>query len=145
MRLNLTALCLSALLPAFAIAGNYGLEPMPEGDATPVQAALADFDTHAVGRQKFSGRIVEVCQNKGCWVVLEDQGQSVRVMMHDHKFDVPKDSSGPAVVYGQLARKELSDDHRQHLQDESTRGIEVAKVEYRIDAFAVEIADGTVE
>lgn len=139
MRLNLIAVCLSALLPMLAIAGSYGIEPMPEGAATPVHAAIADFDTHAEGRQKFSGRIVEVCQNKGCWVVLEDQGESVRVMMHDHTFDVPKDSSGPAVVYGQLARKELSDDHRQHLQDESTRGIEVAKVEYRIDAFAVQI------
>lgn len=146
MRLNLlAALCLSTLLPAIAFAGSFGLEPMPEGEATPVKAALSEFDRHAQGRQKFSGRIVEVCQNKGCWVVLEDQGESVRVMMHDHKFDVPKDSSGPAVVYGQLARKELSEDHRQHLQDESTRGIEVAKVEYRIDAFAVEIADGTAE
>lgn len=144
MRTTLTAFCLSALLPALAVAGSYGLEPMPAGEATPVQAAIADFDRHAEGRQKFSGRIVEVCQNKGCWVVLEDQGESVRVMMHDHKFDVPKDSSGPAVVYGQLQRKELSEDHRQHLQEESTRGMEVAKVEYRIDAYAVEIG-GTAE
>ena len=103
MRTTLIAVCLSALLPALAVAGSYGLEPMPAGEATPVQAAIADFDMHAEGRQKFSGRIVEVCQNKGCWVVLEDQGESVRVMMHDHKFDVPKDSSGPAVVYGNEA------------------------------------------
>lgn len=145
MRTTLIAFCLTALLPALAVAGSYGLEPMPAGEATPVQAAIADFDKHAEGRQKFSGRIVEVCQRKGCWVVLEDQGESVRVMMHDHKFDVPKDSSGPAVVYGQLERKELSEDHRQHLEEESTRGMEVAKVEYRIDAFAVEIADGASE
>jgi hypothetical protein len=72
-------------------------------------------------------------------MVLEDSGISARVMMHDHKFDVPKDATGQAVVWGQLERKELSESHRQHLADES-KG-EVAEVEYRIDAFAVEIAN----
>lgn len=131
---------LAALLPAAAFASSYyGLEPMPEGPATPVSSALAEFDAHAQGRQKFSGRIVEVCQKKGCWVVLEDAGTSARVMMHDHQFDVPKDATGPAVVFGQLSRRELSEAQREHLQGDSAHATEVAEVEYRIDAFAVVI------
>ena len=138
MRKTLFAALIS-LLPLAAFAGSYGLEPMPEGDAAPIAQAIASFDAHTDGRHKFSGRIVEVCQKKGCWMVLEDSGISARVMMHDHKFDVPKDATGQAVVWGQLERKELSESHRQHLADES-KG-EVAEVEYRIDAFAVDIAN----
>jgi hypothetical protein len=132
---------LAALLPALALAGSYGLEPMPEGQAAPISTAIAAFDSHAEGKQKFSGRIVEICQNSGCWMVLENEGTSARVMMHDHKFAVPKDASGEAVVYGQLSRKTLDAAKREHLQQESVSGAEVAEVEYRIDTFAVVLAD----
>jgi len=123
--------------PLIANAGVHGLEPMPAGEATPIAAALKDFEAHAEGRQKFSGRIVEICQNSGCWVVLEDEGSSARVMMHEHKFGIPKDASGTAVVYGQLERKELDAGHREHLASESKGPVE--EVEYRIEAFAVEV------
>lgn len=126
-----------ACAPFMAVAGVHGLEPMPEGEATPIATALKNFDAHAEGRQKFSGRIVEICQNSGCWVVLEDEGSSARVMMHDHKFGIPKDATGTAIVYGQLERKELDAEHREHLASESKTP--VAEVEYRIDAFAVEV------
>jgi hypothetical protein len=135
--LHVAAVSALLLSPLLANAGVHGLEPMPEGAATPISAALADFDAHAQGRQKFSGRIVEICQNKGCWVVLEDEGSSARVMMHEHKFGIPKDASGTAIVYGQLERKTLDPKQREHLAAESKGPVE--EVEYRIDAFAVEV------
>jgi len=47
----------------------------------------------------FGGRITQVCQKQGCWMVLSARnGEFVRVVMHDHAFGVPKDAKGEAVV-----------------------------------------------
>lgn len=135
------AIVLSAVA-AVAHAGDakqYG-QAIPSGDAVPISAAVAAHERYAGKPQRFSGRIAEVCQKEGCWMVLEDDGQSARVMMRDHKFAVPKDATGTAEVYGVLSRKELSPEAVKHMQEESKNGLPVADVEYRIVADGVEIA-----
>ena len=102
------------LLPAFLLAltglahagepARYGA-PLPATAAVPVSAAVAAFDQHAGRPQRYSGRIAQVCQAEGCWMMLEDNGQAVRVMFKDHAFLIPKDSSGHAEVIGVLSRK----------------------------------------
>src|SRR5690606_23514843 len=67
-------LTLSILLfaPA-AFAGEpktYG-EALPEATAVPLSVAAADTDAHAGKANRFSGRITEVCQKEGCWMMLE--------------------------------------------------------------------------
>ncbi len=135
------AIVLSAIA-AVAHAGDakqYG-QAIPAGEAVPISAAVAAHERYAGKSQRFSGRIAEVCQKEGCWLVLEDDGQSARVMMRDHKFVVPKDATGTAEVYGVLSRKELSPEAVKHMQEESRNGLPVADVEYRIVADGVEIA-----
>ena len=115
--------------------------PFIEGKATaaiPVAVAVAAFDQHAGKPQRYSGRITQVCQNQGCWMMLEDNGQAARVMFKDHAFLIPKDSSGHAEVVGVLSRKELTPEQVGHLRAES-QGLEVAPVEYRILAEGAEI------
>ena len=85
---------------------RYGA-PLPATTAIPVAAAVAAFDQHAGKPQRYSGRITQVCQNQGCWMMLEDNGQAARVMFKDHAFLIPKDSTGHAEVVGVLSRKEL--------------------------------------
>ena len=116
---------------------RYGA-PLPATAAIPVATAVAAFDQHAGKPQRYSGRITQVCQNQGCWMMLEDNGQAARVMFKDHAFLIPKDSSGNAQVVGVLSRKQLSDDQIQHLREDS-KGLEVSPVEYRILAEGVEI------
>src|SRR5690606_19486789 len=118
---------------------SYG-ETMPAGAAVPISAAVAQHGDYAGKPQRFSGRIAEVCQKEGCWMVLEDDGQSARVMMRDHKFAVPKDATGSAEVYGVLSRKELSPEAVKHMQEESKNGLPVSDVEYRIVADGVQIS-----
>lgn len=132
------ALALLTLAAAAHAAGAtpYG-KPLPEGASTPIAQAVADFDAHAGKPARFSGRITEVCQAEGCWMVLEDNGQSARVMFADHAFLVPKDSAGPADVHGVLSRKQLTPEQVKHLEDDSN-GLPVSPVEYRI------LADGAV-
>lgn len=136
MKTLLLALCL--LSPA-ALAANYG-EPMPEGEATPIAVAAADPATHAGKAGKFTGRITQVCQKKGCWVVLEQDGASARVMAKDHGFAVPMDASGTAVAYGVLQEEPISEEHARHLVEDDGAAAPAAR-ELRIVATAISIAD----
>ena len=135
------------LLPALLIAAiglahageptRYG-KPLPATKAVPVAEAVAGFDKLAGTPQRDSGRITQVCQAEGCWMVLEDNGQTARVMFKDHAFLVPKDSSGRAEVVGVLSRKELTPEQVEHLKEDA-KGLAVSPVEYRILAEGVEI------
>ena len=126
----------SVPLPAGAI--GYG-EPLPAGDAVPLATAIAGFDAQAGSPRRFAGRITEVCQAKGCWMLLEDDGQTARVMFGDHAFAIPEDTTGTAVVHGVLSRKALSADARAHLADDSARGLAPGAHEYRILADGIEV------
>lgn len=70
-------------------------------------------------------------------MVLEDDGQTARVMFGDHAFQIPKDSAGRAEVHGVLSRKQLTPAQIKHLEEDS-KGLPVSPVEYRI------LADGVV-
>jgi len=135
--LSILVLTLSAATASAAT--PYG-QPMPEGEAVPVSQAIADFDAHADRPQRFSGRITEVCQAKGCWMMLEDDGKLARVMFGKHDFYIPKDTTGTAVVHGVLTRKELTPEQVEHLSSDSGKGIVAEPVEYRITADGIEIA-----
>ena len=141
MRRYLLSLVLSAACLAHAgEPARYG-KPLPAGAAVPVAQAVAAFDQHADKPLRFSGRITEVCQAEGCWMVVEDDGQTARVMFADHAFLIPKDSSGRAEVGGVLSRKQLTPGQVEHLREDSN-GLEVSPVEYRILADGVEISAG---
>lgn len=112
--------------------------PLPASAPVAVADAVAAFDQHAGKPARFSGRITEVCQAEGCWMVLEDNGQTARVMFKDHAFLIPKDSSGRALVGGVLSRKELTPEQVAHLEEDG-KGLKVSPVEYRILADGLEI------
>jgi hypothetical protein len=110
--------------------------PAPLPAAVSIDAAAADVATHSGKLAAFSGRITEVCQKMGCWLVLAgENGQLARVSMHDHAFGIPKDSSGPAIVYGTLSEAALSESEIEHLKKDGAA--KPALTELRIDALSV--------
>jgi hypothetical protein len=135
------AVCLLSAAAFLAHAGDYTAygEAFADGAAVPVSEAIAAFDAHADKPALFSGRITEVCQNKGCWMVLEHEGQAARVMFGADAFFIPKDSTGSAIVHGTLARKALSAAQIAHMKADGNGG-DVAEVEYRIVADGVRLA-----
>lgn len=116
---------------------KYGAE-VPVGAVVPLAQALANPAAHEGQAKVFSGRVVDVCQKKGCWVMLEDEGQGARVLLGDHDFYVPKDVRGQAQVHGVLSRVALSPAALQHTAKE-TSGAAVPAVEYRIVADGVQV------
>lgn len=135
MKCGILALALIAL-PVQA--ATYG-QPLPQGEARDLASALAAGNVDQP--QLLSGRITEVCQKQGCWAVLEHEGKSARLMMHDHAFFLPKDYRGAARVYGQLSRVELSAEEAEHMAEESSSKAAPVEVEYRVDALGVDLLE----
>ncbi|MGL6291211.1 MAG: DUF4920 domain-containing protein [Silanimonas sp.] len=135
LRLAAALLLVLAISPQ-AFAASYGA-PMPEGDAMPVTQLIAQAEQHSGHTMKFSGRITQVCQAKGCWVMLDANGTGIRVKT-GHEFFLPKDATGTAVVYGELTPVELSADQAKHYNDESGGGIEAGR-EWQILATSIVI------
>jgi hypothetical protein len=104
-----TALIIFALFAGGAQAKNYG-ENMPTGEAVDIAVAAQNLETYVGKSAKFKGRITQVCQMRGCWLMIESNGQAARIEMKDEAFVIPKDAKGEAVVLGEIRRVELQPD-----------------------------------
>jgi hypothetical protein len=135
--LSLTA---SSGFSADARIASHG-QDMPLGKPIAIAAALSDTG-HWSGRYgKFEGRVTEVCQNRGCWLVLAEGEHHARVFT-GHQFFLPKDFRGNAVVYGLLGRRTVSEGFARHLAEDAGRDpgqISGEQVEYRIDARSIQL------
>lgn len=136
----LAVIAAGLLMSSVANAASYGAA-LPEGDAVAIDVAATTVADYAGKPTLFSGRITEVCQKEGCWLVIEENGQSARVMVKDHAFAVPKDASGRAVVYGVLTEKMLDSKASAHLAEDSASGKPVGNRELQITATVVSIAE----
>ena len=124
----------------WAQAKNYG-ENMPKGKAVDISVASKNLDTYANKPVKFKGRITQVCQMEGCWLMIESNAQAARIKTKDHAFVIPKDSKGEAIVFGQLKRVELKPEVAKHLaEDAGTSASEaIATSELQIIASSISI------
>jgi hypothetical protein len=127
--------------PIAVVDGNpvYGVE-MPAGDAVNIGSALQNVAGYADKPTKFSGKITQVCQTKGCWLVLAEGDSFARVMFGKHDFYIPKDTTGRAVVYGTLTVKDLDEKTAKHLADDAGRDpntVTGPEKEYRVTATSV--------
>ncbi len=69
------------------------------------------------------GRISDVCQKKGCWTILRDGEQFVRVRFQDYGFFLPGDVQGQeAWVEGVVSVRTLSEREARHYAAESSQG-----------------------
>jgi hypothetical protein len=118
----------------------YG-EAMPLGKPVDIGRAIGNIDQWQGRLTKFEGRVTQVCQAKGCWLVLADGDRYARVFS-GHGFFMPKDTTGQAVVYGVLGERTVSEEFARHLAEDSGRDASTIvgeQVEFRIDATSVEL------
>ena len=116
------------LLCAAAAAGcatsqTYGAKTALDAPALPLARALVPSN---VGKTiALQGKVADVCQMKGCWMVLTDGTRAVRTTFRDYGFFVPKDLAGRNVVAeGVLARETVDEDTRRHYAEESKQSAE---------------------
>lgn len=117
MVLAQTAICpLLAQEPAPAAKGiSYGAGVSKEGEAVPV-ARLEQQLTADRFSGKARGKVVEVCQEKGCWMKLEkSDGKTLMVRFKDYGFFMPKNIVGKEVLMeGDASYREMSVDMQRH-------------------------------
>ena len=78
---------------------------------------------------KITGKVSEVCQEKGCWMKLERaNGEKVMVKFKDYGFFMPKDIVGKDVVLdGEAVVKEVSVKQQQHYAKDAGKSEEEIK------------------
>jgi len=86
----------------------------------PLQTLMDEPGKHMGHDIRVVGEIANVCQAKGCWMVLRAEGgETMRITMKDHAFAVPKDSSGRmAHVQGELIEKAVDQKTVDHYKSE---------------------------
>lgn len=78
---------------------------------------------------KVSGKVVEVCQEKGCWMKVEKtNGETMMVKFKDYKYFMPKDIVGKEVVLdGEASVKEVPVKQLQHYAKDAGKSEEEIK------------------
>lgn len=89
---------------------------------------------------KFSSEVKEVCQNKGCWMKLDVDGQEAMVRFKDYGFFMPKDLAGKnAIVAGKAYIEEMSvEDQRHYAEDGGATEAEIAAITTPKNTFVFE-------
>ena len=97
--------------------------PIPEtGPVKTLKQAIADAAATPGSPLKISGLITEVCQARGCWMILVDGDSHARIFFEGYRFFVPTDTSMQrAVLYGTLSEQDLSHEEAEHLAEDAGR------------------------
>jgi hypothetical protein len=78
---------------------------------------------------KITGKVTEVCQEKGCWMKIQtSSGEDLMVKFKDYKFFMPKNIEGKEVVLdGEAVVKEVSVKQLQHYAKDAGKSEEEIK------------------
>jgi hypothetical protein len=84
-------------------------------------STLLDAPAQYVGqRVRVTGEVADVCQKKGCWMVVADGERTMRVNMKDHGFGVDRQSTnGQADIEGIVTQRAVDPEHAAHLASEA--------------------------
>lgn len=112
-----------------------------------VRALEAKLSTDSVYFGKISGKVVEVCKKKGCFIRVrrEGKGDPILVRFKDYGFFMPPDIVGKTVVLeGQAKMKEVSVTQQRHFAEDAGKSAsEIAKITHPKRDIDI-IADGVV-
>ena len=96
-------------------------KPLSIKKALSLQEALQQPTKFENQKVLLEGKINDVCQMKGCWLMLSDGQRAIRIKFEGYSFFVPKDSRGKKVrAEGRLIQETLSEDMARHYAAEQS-------------------------
>lgn len=124
---------LLALATAAGAIGDEGALALPAGEdfgagitlteISDLGAVVSDPERYADTPVLVRGRISDVCQMRGCWLMLADGPYQVRIRFAEYAFFVPEDCRGKwAYVEGRVGTETLSEREALHFAAESIGG-----------------------
>lgn len=133
----LAALC-------FAADANLG-KPLTLKTATPISDITANPGPLVGKTLQVKGKIIEVCQSMGCWMMLVDPGTkaAIKIKVKDGEIVFPKDSVGKmAVAEGTLAKIEMTKDQAiaqaKHEAEENHKKFDPASVKGPVTTYQIQ-------
>ncbi len=122
MKALLSALLLTVSTLSFAGEGwtHFG-NPFTVTDA-PIASVdfLKDPSKYDGNTIMVEGRVADVCQKAGCWLVLAEGDKSIRIRTKGHKFLVAKDGTGKtARIQGLVKSHKVDPEKVAHYESES--------------------------
>ncbi len=115
---------------AKVVPGNYG-DVVKESDVVSTAILVQKVEAAGTFTGKVSGKINEVCTNKGCWFAMElPNGSSMRVTFKDYGFFIPTNSQGfPITIEGVATLSETDvETLRHYAEDQGKSKEEVAAI-----------------
>lgn len=106
-------------------------------------------DENVIEDATVKGKVVSVCQAKGCWMNLtsgtQADGEPIFVKFKDYGFFVPKDLSGESVIMHGRAYKEVTsvDELRHYAEDEGKSDEFIASITEPKEEYKF-MADGVI-
>ena len=111
-----------------------------------IEYAISHLDELKNTAILINGKVSKVCGKKGCWMVLKNSENSIRVTFKGYKFFVPKDIIGKSVqAQGMLHEELMNISEAKHFakdagqSDSQIKRIKQKVKEYRFIATAVKI------
>ena len=110
--------------------GLYGTKSNEKYLSTNLSALFANTASFKGKLVRVGGRIVGVCQKKGCWMKITDGKNVMRVRFKGYKFFMPVNSKGyMAVVYGYAGQALIPVRWLRHYaEDRGASKAEIAKI-----------------
>jgi hypothetical protein len=114
----------------------YAQDPTPAAKGVTYGAGTTNEGVISVNKMpadkfsgKITGKVVEVCQEKGCWMKVEKaDGEKLMVKFKDYGFFMPKNIEGKEVVLeGEAIVKEVSVKQQQHYAKDAGKSEEEIK------------------
>ena len=104
----------------FSADQSFGGQVPSEGQPLTLKEAISQIRDAGDQFQKIEGQITEVCQAKGCWMILVEGDTYARVTFEDYSFFVPTETSMQrSVIYGQLSERTLSGQEAAHFAQDA--------------------------
>ena len=107
---------------------------------------LADPSPYVDQLVRVEGRVTDVCQRAGCWLVITDETHHMRIRTRDHGFAVDKQGTGSTCqVEGTVVAMPLDPETTEHFASESSEDAVLpeneatAEFTYEIVANAVQL------
>jgi hypothetical protein len=131
MKRILFILSLMVLIASVTIAQDHFGKQISKEGAINTDELVNQMDGKKELNTKVEGKVLEVCQMKGCWMMLElPEGESMRVKFKDYAFFVPKDIAGKSVVIQGTASTVTTsvDELRHYAEDAGASEEEIAEI-----------------
>jgi hypothetical protein len=90
----------------------------------------ASTDEKAATPVRIEAKVVDVCQKKGCWMMLTDGKSTMRVTFKDYGFFMPKDITGKTIIAEGIVKADVltEADARHYAEDAGKSKAEIAAI-----------------